>query len=316
MMKEYNQPFVYLHSFPPTPHCCNMSPFAMKVESYLRAHKIPYEMVYTSKFGDKNMIPYMRLGHPDEGEEVSDSNVILTRLKKDYGDKLDQHLSVEQKAVAHAFTRMLEEHTAQIAFHYRYGLNMPEFCRVLDIPDRIFDAETSPKGAIRSSMFMKAQSSHTLMKTKYRGLAKHTDDELWDFSNQDIKALSDFLGSSLFFFGDEVTSLDCTVFGHLSQFIYIPLPSPQKKYMQEECANLVAFVERFRKLYWSDWVARCEKQPNAKYAQEDDKDNATTPKRTIMITGGLSVLLLAATLLFSTLRVPRAKWALTQFTQE
>ena len=296
--REYKQPLVYLHSFPPTTHCCSISPFALKVESYLRAHNIPYEMVYTSQVGEKKMIPYMRLGHPDEGEEVSDSNVMLQRLKRDYGDKLDQHLTPEQNAIAHAFFRMLEEHTSQIAFHYRYGLNMPSFCEVLDIPDRLFHATTSRKGAIVSSKFMEFQPAYTMQKTRYRGLANHTDEELWEFSNQDIKALSDFLGTQDYFFGDEATSLDCAVFGHLSQLLYIPLPFPQKKYMQEECENLVDFMERFRNEYWSDWIVRCEKQPNKKYTKSDHEDgDYRSLSRTPMIL--LSGVVLGAALWFS-----------------
>merc|ERR1719443_2780715 len=98
---------VYLHAFPSTPHVYNISPFAIKVESFLRLHKIPYEMVYTSKFGSKGQIPYVMLND----EEVCDSNVIIPKLKQHFKIDCDAHLTAEQRAVGHTTMRMIEEHT-------------------------------------------------------------------------------------------------------------------------------------------------------------------------------------------------------------
>ena len=36
-----------------------------------------------------------------------------------------------------------------------------------------------------------------------------------------------YLGNKRFMFGDSATSLDCVVFGHLAQFLYIPMEFPQ-----------------------------------------------------------------------------------------
>jgi len=56
-----------------------------------------------------------------------------------------------------------------------------------------------------------------------------------NFSFQDIEAISNILGSKKYFFGDEMTSIDCTIFGHLAQFVYIPMDFPQKQFIREKC---------------------------------------------------------------------------------
>ena len=142
---------VSLFTFPPVPLVYSISPFAVKVESYLRINEIPYEVVYTSKFGPKGKIPYVHIHHSSENgkeavvEVVPDSNVILSRLEEIISpDGKDEvaNLCLEEKAMAH--TRMLEEHTSQIGFHYRYTLSIKEIFDVLDV--KIVCLMETPRG--------------------------------------------------------------------------------------------------------------------------------------------------------------------------
>ena len=53
---------------------------------------------------------------------ISDSNVIIARLITLFAASVDiKLLTPEQRAIAHAATRMVEEHLAQTGFYYRYG---------------------------------------------------------------------------------------------------------------------------------------------------------------------------------------------------
>jgi len=244
---------VYLYTFPTVPHVYNISPFAMKVESYLRVNRIPYEMVYTSKFGKKGQIPYVKLND----EEIDDSNVIIPHLKQHFEIQNDDALTTEERATAHAVMRMLEEHTNQIGFYYRYSLHMKDFSAALQVPERMFNARQSFAGRCIASAWCSLQPGWTKKKMKARGLAHHTDSELWKFSFDDLRALSDLLGTKTYFHGDAPHLLDCVVFGHLSQFVFIPLDFPQKKFLEEECKNLTVFVEHFRDQHWPDWEQLC-----------------------------------------------------------
>ena len=53
---------------------------------------------------------------------IADSNVIIARLITLFAASVDiKLLTQEQRAIAHAATRMVEEHLAQTGFYYRYG---------------------------------------------------------------------------------------------------------------------------------------------------------------------------------------------------
>ena len=73
-----------------------------------------------------------------------------------------------------------------------------------------------------------------------RGLTRHTDEEIWDFANDDIQMISDLLGddSKFVFSNDKPSLIDCAIFGHLTQFLYIPMDFPQKQYIIDNCPNI------------------------------------------------------------------------------
>ena len=93
-------------------------------------------------------------------------------------------------------------------------------------------------------------------------------------TNADLVAISNYLGDKKYFFGrDHATLVDCTIFGHLSQMIYIPLDFPQKKFMNENCQNILSFMERFREEHWSDWDEKCERKANQGLVNENKKSS-------------------------------------------
>ena len=81
--------------------------------------------------------------------------------------------------------------------------------------------------------------------------------EVMEMSFRDIDALSLLLGEKSYMFGNMPTSLDCMVFGHLAQFLYIPIGFPQEKYIRENTSNLVMLVERMKAELWPDWDQMC-----------------------------------------------------------
>ena len=47
-------------------------------------------------------------------------------------------------------------------------------------------------------------------------------------SFKDLAALSNWLGSKQYFLGSKATTVDCMLFGHLAQFLFIDIGFPQK----------------------------------------------------------------------------------------
>ena len=53
-----------------------------KLETWLRMNKIKYEDVYSMVLGSKGQTPYVELN----GEELTDSNLIMEKLGRQFGD--------------------------------------------------------------------------------------------------------------------------------------------------------------------------------------------------------------------------------------
>ena len=99
---------VVLHQFPPSELCVSMgSPPCLKLETFLRMTKIPYENEYSFKFSKKGKMPWIEFN----GRDTADSNFCIRFLTKEFKIDIDSHLNSDEKAIAHSVRTMLEENT-------------------------------------------------------------------------------------------------------------------------------------------------------------------------------------------------------------
>jgi len=281
-----------LYTFPPIPNSYSFTPFGLKTESFLRINKIQYEKCYTTSFGKNGTIPYLRIFDGDQDvksdhfEEISDSNQIIACLLKDTDfdtSQCEENMTKEQKAIAHSCLRMLEEHTTPTGFYYRYFLHMPTYCEATQMRERAFMGDTSRFGNFIFKMVSKGMIKAWEKKAKVRGFLRYSKpDVVWAMACEDLQALEDLLASNqdqkLFFGRSNPGVLDCTVFGHLSQFLYIAMDFPQKTYLKENCPCLLRFMEHFKESYFPDWDILCERQPNEGLDPENPRMQALKTK--------------------------------------
>ena len=70
LFTDWSRDLVYLAQFPPSPNVRSISPFSLKLETWLRLAKIPYKNIYTRKFAkSSHTIPYIELN----GVQIADS---------------------------------------------------------------------------------------------------------------------------------------------------------------------------------------------------------------------------------------------------
>jgi glutathione S-transferase len=218
----------------------NPSPFCVKLETYLRMAGIPYEVKQGSMArAPKGRIPYVKLG----GQLLGDSALIIERLKQEHGDPLDARLTPEQRALAVAAQRLIEDHLyfAGAWLRWTSDAGWPYLCQAFRpmLPPLI-------GGAI-----MKRIRKAFIRHLQAHGMGQHSHAEILAFACQDITALSTLLGDRPFFLGDEPTTIDASLYGFLIQQMEVPWESELKRHARGH-ANLVAYVERMRLRYWKD----------------------------------------------------------------
>ena len=85
------------------------------------------------------------------------------------------------------------------------------------------------------------------------GIGRHSKEEIYAIARKDLQTLSDYLEAKPFVMGEEPTLVDTSVFGFLAQMVWQDKYSPQHAMVHSEFNNLVAYCDRMKERYWSDW---------------------------------------------------------------
>ncbi|CAJ0931900.1 unnamed protein product, partial [Mesorhabditis belari] len=236
---NWKQNVVYLYQFPKTPYLPNPSPFCLKIETYLRANNLKYEVIssFTAR-SEKGKLPFIELN----GEQVSDSQIIIWHLQKQF--QVEDSLKGEQRGVARAIDRMLDMSTVNCLNHERMvnkaHLTLARNVSGLPLPGFITN--------ILAKRFAKGSQSNINKK-----MDRLSGDELKEVLKRDVQALDDVLADKKFLFGDRMTVADCTTFGHLATAYYLPFRQPITDLLDEEHPRLKDYLNRIRAHYWQDW---------------------------------------------------------------
>ncbi|XP_014090943.1 failed axon connections isoform X1 [Bactrocera oleae] len=257
---NFEKDVIYLYQFSRTPLLPSLSPYCLKVETWLRLAGLKYENVdHKMRFrSKKGQLPFIELN----GEEIADSAIIIKELSARYEKNLDAALTTEQRNVSYAMIAMLENHLIWIIFYWRakypdnvlkgYKVNL-QHALGLRWPNSILNFVF--KFTFGRKWFQGSK------KLKAHGIGVHSPEEIEEFGKNDLKVLSEMLDCKPFFFGDEPTTLDVVAFAILSQLHYLSkdILYPLRDFMTEKCPNLVGHVSRMKERCFPDWDEICTK---------------------------------------------------------
>jgi glutathione S-transferase len=217
-----------------------MSPFCVKVETYLKMTDIPYKVKGgTPLRGPKGKIPYIN----DDGVMIGDSDLIIQHLIKKHGDTLDKHLSPQEKSHSLALRRLMEEH-AYFAIAWLRWSDQHSWTYVRDFIKPAMPPVIGP-------LILKKLRSNFLRAIRSQGMGRHTRDEIIQFAKADLQAVSDWLGENKFFMGDKPSSVDATMYGFLIQSLWVPWSGEVEQYARS-LQNLEDYCQRMKKKYWQN----------------------------------------------------------------
>lgn len=215
----------------------NISPFCLKLETYLCMANIPYKVVSTRNLSrtPKGKLPFIQ----DGDVTLSDTSLIIDYLKKQYGDPLDAHLNELQKAEGLAIQRLVEEHLYWTIVYSRWidpsSAHLIKSTILAEVP-----------GLIRPFVYSLINKK-TRKQLFEQGIGRHSQDEIYALGISDLEALAEFLSSRCFLLGDTATSYDVSAFAFLANILFSPVNSPLKSYMNLH-PELAAYCERIGQL--------------------------------------------------------------------
>ena len=233
---------IKLYQFAPAFGLANASPFCMKLETYLRMAALPFEIPCASlrhlQKAPMGKMPYIE----DEGRTLADTTFIIDYLKATYADPLDEWLNAEQRAVALAFQRLMEENLYWAIVHSRWAqvdgwaLTKIAFFGGLPAPLRWIVPPLARRGI--------------LAEMRGHGMGRHNVEEIQRIACRDIAAVADFLADKPYLLGEQPSSLDATAYAFLANLLWAPLASPIRDYALSR-QNLAAYCERMKARYFA-----------------------------------------------------------------
>merc|ERR1712158_271072 len=251
---DFEEDMVYLFQFTRSPQIPSISPFCLKLESWLKLHGIKYQNVdHKCKFrSKKGLLPFIELN----GEEIADSNIVIETLSKKFEKEMPAELSQDQKNVQHAMIAMVENHLHWTTVYWR-SKDVDNILKGYKLNLQTAIGSKAP-ASILNFYFKYTFCRKGLKKVRANGMGVHTPEEIENFGKKDLLTLSEMLGEKEFFFGDEPAMLDMVVFSHVAQLVMVDkeFSCPLRDYLEADCKNLVGLVNRMKDRCWADhWAA-------------------------------------------------------------
>jgi len=252
---DFDKDVVYLFQYSRTPVVPSISPFCLKVETFLRVAGIKYENVdHRSKLrSKKGQLPFVEFN----GEEINDSAFIIKELQTRLDKDLDRELNAEQRNLSHAMISMIENHLHWILSSWLSKVPQRMLLGYKMDLQRMFQTKL-PAPLVNLIFKYKIKSKSKAVKAV--GLGVHKPEEIEEMGKHDLKVLSEVLQDKPFFFGDEPTLLDIVAFANVAQLVFLDkaVECPLRQFVEESHTNLVGHASRIKERFFPDWDEMAE----------------------------------------------------------
>lgn len=231
---------ITLFQFPPAFNVPNVSPFCLKLETFLRLAGLEYQIkhVMDPRKGPKGKLPFITL----DGKPVADTAIIMRTLQQYYEFDLDAGLDARGRGWAVSITRLCDEHLVPLLVYFRW-LDEQGFRQVKDVMLRSIPSPLRP--VVGAMLQRKIRGD-----LKSRGLLRHSREELLGFARDDLEALDGMLGDLPYFGGAQPCSADAATYGVLANLILCTLETPLND-MARSYERLVGYCDRMQARVWA-----------------------------------------------------------------
>lgn len=117
IVKDWKQDTVYLIQFPRAGCIPTISPYCLKLETWLRFTGLTFQNVsneFTIK-SERGQLPFIEVN----GRQIADTSFIIAELTKLYNLNIDKHLSEKDVGEATLYTVLIEDALSWVMIYFR-----------------------------------------------------------------------------------------------------------------------------------------------------------------------------------------------------
>jgi glutathione S-transferase len=231
---------ITLHAFGAAFGLPDPSPFCSKGDLLLKMSGLPYRAV-TGDLGKtpKGKLPIME----EDGQIIADSTFMRLHLEQKHGIDFDKGLTPEQRGIAWAVEKMLEDHLYWAMMSERW-MDDGNFDKG---PRHFFDKAP----ALIRPLVIAMVRRQVRKGLHAHGLGRHSRAEMITLASRAIDAAAGILGDKPYLMGSRPCGADATL-GAFTMSLLCQLFTTELRTITEQHANLVAYAARIRVEFYPD----------------------------------------------------------------
>ncbi|MEY4748045.1 MAG: hypothetical protein RIQ60_259 [Pseudomonadota bacterium] len=239
-----------VHTFGPAWDSIDISPYVVKLCTWLRLAGLPFE----ARVSDVRRTPNQKLPAVTlaDGQVLADSAVIIERLTRQHGDPLgDARLTPVERASQRALQALLE---SELYFASLWRRWVPESGWVLLKPEiERYLLQAGIPGFVAGFVAGRVRAQ-VIAQLRAQGMGRHSEAEIDAIALSAWQAVAQLLGESPYVAGDEPCSCDATLFAFVHAQLSSPFDTPARRWMLAE-ATLPAYHARLLARAWPERAA-------------------------------------------------------------
>uniref|UniRef100_A0A1A7WPE5 Failed axon connections homolog n=1 Tax=Iconisemion striatum TaxID=60296 RepID=A0A1A7WPE5_9TELE len=249
---------ILLHQFSrPRSTAPSLSPFCLKLETYLRMADLPYSNCFDGKLSPQGKMPWIEYNQ----EPVFGTDFIIEFLEERLGVSLNKGLTPQERATSRAITKMVEEHFYWTIAYCQWVDNLEETQKMLSVSGPLSDLLKWILSHLTGGILKREMYGH--------GIGRFSTEEVYLLMEKDMRTLATLLGDKKYMMGSKLSAVDAAVFGHLAPAMWTLPGSRPEQLIKGELINLAMYCERIRRRFWPEWFVDLE---DLRYNTTDDSD--------------------------------------------
>ncbi|XP_054604267.1 failed axon connections homolog isoform X2 [Nothobranchius furzeri] len=174
---------IILHQFSrPRSSFPSLSPFCLKLETYLRMADLPYQNCFDGKLSPQGKMPWIEYNQ----EQVFGTDFIIEFLEERLGVSLNKGLTPQERATSRAITKMVEEHFYWTVAYCQWVDNLEETQKMLLVSGPLSDLLKWILSHLTGGILKREMYGH--------GIGRFSTKEVYSLMEKDMRTLATLLG--------------------------------------------------------------------------------------------------------------------------